>query len=34
MEVWFMIDYIYNWDDLLMESENTDIVMEWNRPWN
>ena len=34
MEVWFVIDYIYNWDDSLMESENTDIVMEWNRPWN
>ena len=29
-----MIDYIYNWDDSLMESENTDFVMESNRPWN
>ena len=29
-----MIDYIYNWDDSLMESENTGIVMESNRPWN
>ena len=34
MEGWLVIDYIYNWDDSLMESKNTDIVMQWNRPWN